>query len=1116
MNLLPFLRQSKTVVFALSLLLTNLAFAQTWHRVAYDRAGGANRAPHMEEGNNWRFENPGATDEAVRNAFFGESVKFAYSGLKAAASYKIKLRFFSDALREMQITAGTTELLKSVEVEKGRVVERETIIPPAAYASGGLSLAIERIKGPNAVVSDVEVWSTDPSPLGESPSPTVAMPRLSSRPVTVCGVSEVSVNLAGSWRFNPAPPLGFESANTESGADWATIQVPGEWVMQGFQVVPGKAAGYRRSFSVPGDWSGNRIKLRCDGVYSDATVFINGKEAGRHVGGFTPFELDVTALVKAGGENMISVAIVNESLADKLASGSQYASHPLGGITRKIQLVALPEVNLSVLHLATKFDQEFCNATLEVEAEAVNEGAANVSDLNVALSLTTPDGSNVPLLRNRLALESFKGRASIPVAAPLKWDNEHPRLYELTATLQAGDRVMETVKQRVGFRQVEVRGDQMFVNNMPVKLHGVCRHEVHPLRGRSLTPEFWRRDAELFREGNCNYIRTSHYPPAEEFIEACDELGLFVEVEAPFCWAHETALTKSQIPELVTRQELEMLEFFRNHPSITHWSLGNESGHWGDYFLPAAKLVRRLDPTRPLNFSQFSPGGDGGFCDIGNHHYPGLSGPDKYAASPRPITFDEYCHLNSYNRRELATDPGLRDLWGQGLELMWEKMRKSKGCLGGSIWAAIDDTFFLPGGETVGYGTWGPIDGWRRPKPEFWHMKKVYSPLRLLTTNVPASQPVRLTVENRHDFTDLSELRFEWKLGKQSGVAKTSALPGRSGTLEIAINGDGQLLDVQAVSPRGFVEDAWQVALGADPRFAPPVLSNMPAPATLEKTAEAFVVRGNTYVVTVNAKTGSLKATGSNGKASLVGGPELLLLPMNGDNCGGVQMSGVEKDVALFTEACHAWRVASVSGQTTGTGVEVRVEGEYSEAKGAYTLLFGNDGVVALRYAFTVTEKGKCDPRQIGVVFKLPVDFQTLEWRRKAHWSVYPQDHIGRPQGAATAFVSGVPLSGLAGPRATPKWSWSVDGNQYGTNDFRSTKMNILEATLHSAAGNGVRVLSDGSQHVRSWVDGGAVRMLIADYTNEGAPPFFTEHVTPHRPLNPGITVEGVVRLEIR
>jgi len=131
------------------------------------------------------------------------------------------------------------------------------------------------------------------------------------------------------------------------------------------------------------------------------------------------------------------------------------------------------------------------------------------------------------------------------------------------------------------------------------------------------------------------------------------------------------------------------------------------------------------------------------------------------------MIFDEYCHLNSYNRRELATDPGLRDIWGLGLAAMWQNIVNSHGCLGGAIWSGEDDTVFIPNGKIVGYGPWGPIDGWRRPKPEYWNMKKAYSPLVVRETSLPANQPVRLTVENHQTFTDLQELRFEWKCGKR-------------------------------------------------------------------------------------------------------------------------------------------------------------------------------------------------------------------------------------------------------------------------------------------------------------------------------------------------------------
>lgn len=1102
-------RQLKRLFIPL-LLAAGLAQAETWQRVAYDDAGVASRQPHLSSSHgDYRFANPGTDDEALRTCAFGERVEFSYAGLNPQAHYKARLRFFSDGARELRVKAGSAVVLPSVKLAAGKVFEQEVELP----AADPLVLAFERISGSWAVVSEVEILSTDPKPLGEAGEAELELPRLTPRPAAVAGCGTTTVDLGGTWKFAEKAPDGLAAASATEFARWKDIRVPGEWVMQGFRVEhkpqgdfpcgTGDAAAYARIFTVPGDWSGRRVKLRCDGVYSETIIFINGREAGGHVGGFTPFELDVTKLVKPGGENFIAMSVKNESLADKLSNGSRYACHQLGGITRKIQLFALPETHLSRLHVATRFDPEFRDATLELDTEATGETM-------LALTLAAPNGVEVPLTPNRVA----PGHASVPVPAPLKWDNEHPRLYTLTIKLERDGQVLETVRQRFGFRQVEVRGNQMFINNVPVKLRGVCRHEIDPLTGRADTARLARKDAELFRDGNCNFIRTSHYPPTEEFVDACDELGLFVECEGPFCWAQMTPLSAAQIPELMTRQELEMLETYRNHPSITHWSMGNESSCW-NYFRPAAKLFKRLDPTRPINFSSWTPGDDQGFCDLGNNHYPGvcggsypgLQGPARFANSPRPIVFDEYCHLNSYNRRELATDPGLRDLWGLGLAAMWENIRGSQGCLGGAIWAAIDDTFFLPDGDTVGYGTWGPIDGWRRPKPEYWHMKKTYSPLRLRETSVPANQPVRLTVENRHDFADLSEIKFEWKLAGNSGQATTQAAPGQAATLEIPVSGDGQLLEIRAVSPRGFVEDEWRVALGADPRTAPPIPSGKPGAVTWEQADRTITVRAPGYAVTFDASTGLPTAP--------FAGPELLLLPQNGDNCGGVQMLGKERDATLFSEACHDWKASSVKAETAADGgAVIYVEGTYAEAQGHYTFRFALDGTLTVHYEFSVL-KG-CNPRQTGIMFRLPLACDTLTWRRQGQWSCYPDDHIGRGQGTAKAFVPGVPLSGLAGARAQPSWAWSADGNRYGCNDFRSTKMNVYEAALLSASGNGLRILGNGQQHVRCWVDGDRTRLLVAEYSNHGAPPFFNEHVIPARPLKAGDKTSGTVRLEIR
>jgi beta-galactosidase/beta-glucuronidase len=155
-----------------------------------------------------------------------------------------------------------------------------------------------------------------------------------------------------------------------------------------------------------------------------------------------------------------------------------------------------------------------------------------------------------------------------------------------------------------------------------------------------------------------------------------------------------------------------MVETYRNHPSILYWSLANESQRFPAYRI-SAKVVKALDPSRPRTFNWLEEDG----CDITTVHYPGPAGPDTYKDAPAPVSYGEYCHLNVYNRFELAADPGLSDAWGRGFRKMWDAMFTSQGTLGGSLWAAMDDTFQMPDGRTVGYGSWGLLDGWRRRKP---------------------------------------------------------------------------------------------------------------------------------------------------------------------------------------------------------------------------------------------------------------------------------------------------------------------------------------------------------------------------------------------------------------
>ena len=146
------------------------------------------------------------------------------------------------------------------------------------------------------------------------------------------------------------------------------------------------------------------------------------------------------------------------------------------------------------------------------------------------------------------------------------------------------------------------------------------------------------------------------------------------------------------------------------------------------------------------------------------------------------------------------------------------------------------------------------------------------------------------------------------------------------------------------------------------------------------------------------------------------------------------------------------------------------------------------EGNAAITYNFTYTDPKKITPRQIGMVSYAPRSCDTLTWKRKAQWSVYPEDHIGRPEGVAKALPD-ASLVGRAGSwmevayREKPSWPWARDANALGTRDFRSTRLNILHASLKDASGSGITVWSDGRQHTRAFLDGSRIGFLVAGYS---------------------------------
>ncbi len=1074
--LIPFLRHLLLIQF-----LLGHAIAAPLQRVAYDDAGEPAHQAHLIDGADWVFKNAGDATVAARSCVFGPTIRLGYGRLIAGAAYKVRLTLFADETRTMRVKAGQM-VLGEAKAEFGKTTTVEFDVPAAARQGADLVLTIEKLSGPNAVVSEVEILSDNPAALAVLPDPSFDIPHLSPRPQQVAGVAQTTLDLGGTWHFSETMPPVFPPVTPLDITVWKKIVVPGEWAMQGFVVKPGTPAAYVRTFEIPDDWQGKRVKLSCDAVYSDAIVWVNGKEAGRHSGGFTPFELDLTKLVKPGqGSNTIAISVLNESVADTLASGSQYACHPLGGIPRGIRLMVLPETHLSSIQITTTFDSAFRDATLGLALEAVSEGAETPGNLTVSLSLKAPDGKSVAIVPERISIpsSSLKGGTSIPVPRAVQWDNEHPMLYTLTIRLESAGKLLETLTRKIGFRQIDVRGNELLVNGKPLKLRGSNHHEVYPTTGRSLPVGIHRRDVELFREGNVNLLRTCHYPPDEALMEAADELGMFIECEAPFCWAPGDGHK-----ELVCQQTAEMVLAYRNHPSVIWWSLANES-QWGPNFVASSKWVRQLDPTRPQIFNDCGSQSDPKFTQLINFHYPGHGGTAAARnGQAQPVYHGEEIHLNAYNRLELATDPALRDLWGKYLREMWDDIQSTKGSLGQSIWSGIDDTFYMTDDRTVGYGTWGPIDGWRRTKPEYWNMKKAYSPVRMAQPDLK-DRLITLAVENRQNFSDLREMKIAWRCGNQSGTTRADLAPGAKGVLSITLAHapkPGERLDLTFTDPRGFIVD----------RFSLPLLEPTKAPAPASS--------GPGGKWNYDKQTGDLTEAG---KLKLRG-PRLMVLPLN--NTGETQMTGKTKVWQPFTDVCSHW-----TSSITSTSPLVSVKATCDGAEGSYTMAF-HGNAVDLSYDFTITKP--VNPRQVGLVFTLPRECETFSWERQGFWDVYPDDHIARLEGTVKASEGFEATS--VGPRTQATHPWRLDKLPYGNNDFCSTKHNVTTATLTDPAGNGIRIDGQGKQHVRCWRTESAVNVLVADFSGAGSERFLRGLASKDdRPLKPGDKITGTVRLSL-
>ncbi|HLT86362.1 MAG TPA: glycoside hydrolase family 2 TIM barrel-domain containing protein [Sphingobacterium sp.] len=419
-----------------------------------------------------------------------------------------------------------------------------------------------------------------------------------------------AIDFNGDWFFTLEDDLQFRRADF-SPTNWKKVSLPHDWSI-GFDfgeeypagnaggALPGGVGWYRKTFQLPEKDKGSHYILYFGGVYRYAEVWINGKYLGKNINGYLSFEHDLTPHLRYGKEqNVIAVRVDNS-----LQPNSRWYTG--SGIYRDVRLekrssvhllreetfITTPEVSTekSVLRVQSAFNQNTAGQVRKVALKLQDKNKKTVAEKTITLS------------DNRFEDE-------LEVSDIALWTPDNPTLYDLHITvLDHTNNVLDVLQYQVGFRFFHFDEQKGFsLNGEPFKLLGVCLHHDLGALGAAFNKSAAKRQLLMMKDMGVNAIRTAHNPPAEEFLDLCDELGFLVQNEAYDMWAkrknkfdYHLDFKEHYIDDLIS-----LVKRDRNHPSVFMWSIGNEIREQFDstgiaFTKKMTEVVKKLDPTRPV------------------------------------------------------------------------------------------------------------------------------------------------------------------------------------------------------------------------------------------------------------------------------------------------------------------------------------------------------------------------------------------------------------------------------------------------------------------------------------------------------------------------------------
>jgi len=575
-------------------------------------------------------------------------------------------------------------------------------------------------------------------------------------------------------------------------SSWKEVNLPHDWaVEQPFDQKANLAEGYRargmgwyrKYFRLDPADHGKHLELQLDGVATHCTVWVNGVLSACNWSGYNSIYIDITPIAKYGNE-LNTIAVQVDAIAQE---GWWYEG---SGLYRHAWLVKRNPV-----HIET--DGVFANPIrgadgkwsipVETTLYSSDKTAARVE---VESTLIDPAGKPVVSGKTMVSVEPLKeqvAKFSVAVKSPKLWSVDEPTLYSVRTVVKRDGAVVDEVTTHCGFRTIRFDADKgFFLNDKPLKLLGTANHQDHAGVGVAVPDALWDYRVRLLKELGSNAYRASHNAPAAEFLDACDRLGMLVMDENPVDFSRNPVASDPQFLSQYMSFMADLIERDRDHPSVILWGLDNESDY-GSNVEATFKYVRAEDPRRAAQFSWASqvPVDRELPYDVFSFHYPSfnedLAAYGNSAFNPHslvldrkpqpriPVLADEFAHLPIYDPDEWRRDPNVHNFWGESIKYYWEKMFATEGALGGDI-------FGLPGGRTS-------------LPPEYWLIKKAYSPVRVdnqTLVNPGPGKPLNIPVKNWFDHTALSELKVHWSVGNESGdISGPAVAPHAAGQLKI-------------------------------------------------------------------------------------------------------------------------------------------------------------------------------------------------------------------------------------------------------------------------------------------------------------------------------------------